>query len=403
MAEDALQEAMARAVRVWPLRGVPERPEAWIWTVARNALTDRLRRAARQIDLVDAETVARQGGAGHGGAAEPILEAPAMASPGPDLRAGLGDEDLAMLFLCAHPALATPTRVALTLKAVAGFGTEEIARAFLLSDATVAQRIVRAKRRVRAGELRLEMPPASALPGRRAAVLDVLYLVFAEGYARPGEPLGAELMEEAIRLAERLARHPAGASPELDALRALLWLQSSRQAARRDPQGRLLPLAEQDRTRWDRARIERGLRLLARAARGERISSYHLLAGIAACHAVAPRPEDTDWPRILRLYDDLVDASPDDQVLRLNRAVALAQVAGPKAALDELVEVEADPRGRRHPQLPALRAELLSELGRREEAARHFEEAARRAPGAAARAALEERAGRERGDSDAVP
>jgi RNA polymerase sigma-70 factor (ECF subfamily) len=435
LCEEAIQEAMSRAVRLWPIRGIPDRPEAWLWRVAGNCAIDQLRREAREgggargrpyadltVDLdadLDMDRYAAVGSSGSsGGPFDSFAAGGPNPGPGPagstTGQSGLEDEMLAMIFLCCHPAFSRAARAALTLKAVAGFGMAEIARAFLLPEATVAQRIVRAKRRIRAGEVGLEMPPPARLERRLDAVLDVIYLIFNEGYSRYGDrpegqsvsegkalptsvqpsalPFGRELIDEALRLAEILARHPAGQAPQVDALRALMLLQSSRLDARLDATGALVPLARQDRARWDRARIEAGLRLLGRAARGGRLTSFHLLAGIAACHATASAAGETDWPRILAFYDDLLRASPTDVVIRINRTVALSMVRGPAAALAELEDIERAARARRYAQLPAVRADLLERLGRPEAARAAFARAAAVAPSSAARRALRQRA-----------
>ncbi len=386
LAEEAIQEAMSRAVILWPVRGIPDRPEGWLWRVACNHAVDVLRIEAREgggrYDAARAHSAATEPGArpeSHRAIESLQVE-----------REGLEDEMLAMVFLCCHPAFSRPACVALTLEAVAGFGRAEIARAFLLPEATIAQRIVRAKRRIRAGEVALEMPSAELLEGWRAAVLDVIYLIFSEGYGRVGQGAiggivveetegfaadpstcasttsiasdGCDLIDEALRLIEMLSRHPAGSGPEVEALNALMLLQSSRSDARLDGAGRPVPLAEQDRSRWDPERIEAGMHLLARASRGRVVTSFHLQAGIAACHALASSYEETDWRRILALYDDLVSSSPGDVVLRINRLVALSMVDGPAAAMAELERLERDEMARRYPQLPTLRENLQGRL-----------------------------------------
>lgn len=421
LAEEAIGEAMCRAVRLWPLRGIPQQPEAWLWRVACNCAIDQLRRESREdggrlereLEADALLTGGRQAMRGEAG------DRPAEHALAVEAESGLGDEVLAMMFMCCHPAFSRATRAALTLQAVAGFGAAEIARAFLLPKATLAQRLVRAKRRIREGAVGLALPPPDRLEGRLDAVLDAIYLIFNEGYSRYGDepecrsgapdapgpgaagdrslgpaPFGRELIDEALRLAELLSRHPAGQAPQVDALLALMLFQSSRLEARLDDAtGALIPLAEQDRRRWDRRRIEAGLDRLSRAARGQRLSSFHLLAGIAACHATAPSAEATDWPRILGYYDALVETGGADPVLRANRAVALSMVEGPAPALAELEALEREPQSRRYAQLPALRAALLERLGEREAAAEAYARAADVAPSSAARQALLRRAG----------
>ena len=383
LAEDALQEAMARAVRIWPVRGIPDRPAAWLWRVAYRCAIDQLRRERKIVDGGEQSIEATQS-----------VEGLPSDDP-PDMP--VQDEVLAMMVMCCHPAFSRPTRTALTLKSVAGFGTPEIARAFLLPEATIAQRIVRAKRMIRAGEVRLEMPSAEQRWSRLGAVLDVVYLIFSEGYGRYGDvtdepseglPFGHELIAEAIRLGDIIASSPFGQTPQVDALRALMALQSSRLSARLDAGGALVPLAKQDRTLWDIRSIDKGLILLARASRGRRVTSFHLLAGIAACHATAEDEASTDWQRILQLYDDLLATSPSDVVIRINRAVALSRVEGARSALIDVDSIARDPRSERYPELIALKGDLLERLDRFDEARNAFGFAAEIATSSAARRAL---------------
>jgi len=381
LAETAVQEAFLRALRVWPLRGVPDRPDAWLYRTARNFALDVARREARFRDRED-------------GIAAELVPPPA----GDDTRfAGeLVDDRLRLMFLCCHPALSRPSRVTLTLKVAAGFGTAEIARAFRTTESTVAQRIVRAKRTLRERGAPFELPAGAELAGRMDAVLDVLYLVFSEGY-RPGsgdEDARRDLAAEAVRLVQLIRRHPAGRLPHVEALLALMLFQSSRLAARTDADGALLPIEEQDRARWDRRAIDEAVRALARSARGGRLSEYHLLAGISACHALAPDPAATDWERIVGLYDELVARNGGDLV-RLNRAVAVGRARGPAAALAVLGELAESPALQTCHYLPAARADALHRLGRDEEARAEWERAARLASNGAERIYLERRA---RGD-----
>ena len=377
LAEDAVQDALAAAVRTWPLRGVPRDPTAWLVRAARNAALDAVRRAER----LEAKT--------------PLLAAnPAPPSPDePGERDGdllLPDDQLALMLLCCHPALGRAEQVALTLKAVAGFGTEEIARAFLVPVPTMAQRIVRAKRRLR--QHAIDPLDSTGARARVPAVLDVLYLIFNEGYsyaAAGDQGLRVDVANEAVHLAELLAGHPIGDSPEAHALAALLLLQSSRLAARIDEHGAAVALPDQDRNRWDRGRIDRGLAHLATAGHGDRLSDLHLLAGIAACHAVAPSAEATDWDRIAGLYDELASRSTSTLV-RLNRAVALGQAQGPEAGLRLL----ADPALDAAPThlVAAARADCLERLGRTGEARATWLDAAANAPSDPERRAFARRA-----------
>ncbi|MEZ6186843.1 MAG: DUF6596 domain-containing protein [Planctomycetota bacterium] len=304
LAEEAASEAFARAARTWPLQGLPERPASWLYVVARNYAVDQLRRAAWLQERL------------------PALVAPA-ADPTP------ADETLELTFMCCHPALSRRDQVALTLKAVAGLGTAQLAAAFLVPEATLAQRLVRAKRRLLEVGAELSLPDPEALPARLGAVLDVLYLAYTAGHqAQDGgaEGLGASLVDEVRRLGEALLDRTETARPEVHALLALVLLGSARFPAR-IREGAFVPLAAQDRGAWDRARLDAGLAHLARADRGPTLSSFHLLAGIEACHALAPSVADTDWPRIVGLYDDLLQLAPSP-VLRLNRVVALHSPAG---------------------------------------------------------------------------
>jgi RNA polymerase sigma-70 factor, ECF subfamily len=346
LVEDVVQEALLRALRVWPFRGVPENPAAWLHVTARRLALDRLRREARL------ERAATQ--------ADELAAAPAP--PPPD--GALDDDQLALVFLGCHPELPREQRLALTLKVACGFGTAEIARAFLAQPATIAQRLVRAQRTIRERRLPLSLPPASELPARLDAVLEVLYLLFNEGYAaHAGEELvRRELCDEALRLVEALTRWPAGDRADTHALAALLQLQASRLPARADAAGDLVLLEHQDRTLWDRRAIARGFAHLQRAAEGPRLTSYHLQAAIAAQHAAAPDAARTDWPAILALYDELLalDASP---VVALHRAVALAEARGAAAGLQALEVVAGEPALRGYYLLHAVRAELLRRAG----------------------------------------
>jgi RNA polymerase sigma-70 factor (ECF subfamily) len=349
LAEDVVQETLLKALRQWPYRGIPDNPGAWIMRVAKNHALDILRR----------EHALR--GKQERIAALAALDDPA--TPTEILDCELRDDMLRMMFTCCHPTIGREARVALTLKTLGGFGVHELARAFLTHEATIAQRIVRAKRTIRAQRIPFAVPDADELPARLGSVLDVLYLLFNEGYsAHAGENLVRhDLCAEAIRLTSLLATHPAGDQPAVHALLALMLLQTARLPARTDAAGDLLLLDEQDRGLWDRTLIDRGLRELERSACGDELTEYHLQAGIAACHAVAPSYAATDWPRILADYDELValSASP---VVALNRAVALAMVAGPHAGLDALDQVGNLPGLAGYHLFHATRAELLRRI-----------------------------------------
>jgi RNA polymerase sigma-70 factor (ECF subfamily) len=286
------------------------------------------------------------------------------------------DDQLAMMFACCHPVLPAEARVALTLKSVGGFGVAEIARAFLTSEATIAQRLVRAKRRLVEARATLAVPAPAELPKRLGSVLQVIYLLFNEGYtAHQGEDLvRQDLCAEAIRLGSLLLTRPETAPPKVHALLALMLLQASRLPARQDAEGNLCLLAEQDRSLWDQGLLGAGLHHLERATMGDELTEYHLQAGIAACHASAPSYETTDWRQVLALYDQLVMVAPSP-VASLNRAIALAMVEGPETGLQALHALEANPALHSYYLLPATRADLLLRLGRKAEAATGYRDA----------------------------
>jgi RNA polymerase sigma-70 factor, ECF subfamily len=367
LAEEVVQDALVRAIEIWPHRGVPENPRAWLMQVARNRALDCLRREATQ---------ARKAGVL---AAEPTHAPAAMAPAAPadplDPAAPEADDSLVMILMCCHPALAREAQVALTLKTVGGFSVDEIARAFLLRPATVAQRLVRAKRLLRERRVVFELP-ARGLGARVDRALETIYLMFNEGYAATaGDDLvRSDLCGEAVRLAAILAEHPATSLPEVHALLALMLFQASRLPARCDAEGALVLLADQDRRLWDRALIGRALGHLERCATGKRATAYHLEAGIAACHAMAPSYAATDWTQILALYDDRLALAPSPVVV-LNRAVALSMVEGPRAGIAALAEVAADPRLRDYYLLPATLADLWLRCGERQAAAAHYRRA----------------------------
>ncbi len=346
LAEDVVQEALVRALELWPFEGVPENPRAWLIQVAKNRALDRLRR----------ETTL---------AAKLSTLAPAAAEQSP-LRP-FDDDEVAMLFLCAHPALAPEARLALTLKLGGGFGVREIARAFLAEESTIAQRLVRAKRQIREQGLTFEMPGDGELPERLESVLSVLYLIFNEGYGA----LRQDLCEEAIRMARLVVGHFT-ALPAAYALLALFLLQSSRFAARLDPSGILLLLEDQDRTKWDRDRIHEGLMFLDRSAAGNTITPYHLEAGIAAVHAIAPDVSSTNWTEVIELYDQLYELKPSP-VVALNRAVALARVEGPRAAISEIERIA--PGLQRYYLTHAALGAFWRDLEEEEKARDHFKQA----------------------------
>jgi RNA polymerase sigma-70 factor (ECF subfamily) len=295
-----------------------------------------------------------------------------------------------MMFMCCHPALPPPARVALTLKTVGGFSVDEIAAAFLAEPETIAQRLVRAKRQIREQAISIEIPPEGEIGARLDSVLEVLYLLFNEGYSAHGGPnlTRAELCGEAIRLGEILGANSATDLPAVHALLALMLLQASRLPARVDETGDLLLLAEQDRSAWDRALIARGLGHLERAASGDRITAYHVEAAIAATHAVADDEASTDWVGIVRHYDDLLELKPSP-VVELNRAIALAKAEGTAAGIEALERIEGDAALARYYLLPAALGRLWLEAGEPERAARYYEEALTRPTSAPERRFLE--------------
>ena len=362
-AEDVVQEAFAQALDHWPARGIPDRPGAWLLTAARHRALDRLRRARRANARADA--LAYEAGLGARD------ERPEVVDP-----ESIPDDRLRLIFTCCHPALSAESRVALTLRLVGGLSTVEIARAFLVPEPTIAQRLVRAKRTIRARGLVYEVPQGEELATRLPAVLAVVYLIFNEGYAaHSGDALVRDdLCAEALRLGGMLVELMPGEAEALGLL-ALMELQASRAAARADADGNLVLLADQDRARWDRARIGRGLACLERAGPVERAGPYQLQAAIAACHARAASWEATEWPRIVGLYATLA-AVATSPVVELNRAAAIGMAEGPAAGLAALDRMDATALSTYH-LFPAARADFLRRLGRAAEAAAEYRAALR--------------------------
>jgi len=363
--EDAVQEALLAAAAQWPVQGWPDSPKAWLVTVASRRLTDQLRRNAarrRREEAEAARTPPPLDGADFGDAGSP----PAR------------DDTLTLLFLCCHPALSPASQVALTLRAVGGLSTAEIAGAFLVPEATMAQRISRAKQRIKAAGATFELPPRAEHARRLGVVVHVLYLIFNEGYtATSGTQLvRAELTAEAIRLARQLHRVVPG-NNEVAGLLALMLLTDARRAARTAPDGSLVPLSEQDRTLWNADAIAEGVDLVTRALSTGPLGPYQLQAAIAAVHDEAPTAEATDWPQILALYALLERVAPNPMAT-LNRAVALAMVQGPAAGLAVLDTLSTDDRIAASHHLLSVRAHLLEMAGDHDAARAGYREAARR-------------------------
>ncbi len=381
LAEELAQEAFIAALEQWPESGVPDNPGAWLMAVAKHRAIDRLRRAGvhdrttREL----AREIERRG-----------------EYDNPDLAAAIDDpfddDLLRLIFTACHPVLSTDARVALTLRLLGGLTTTEIGRAYLVSEATVAQRIVRGKRTLAAARVPFEIPERQELAGRLVSVLEVIYLVFNEGYAATaGERwLRPELLEEALRLGRILAELlPAEA--EVHGLVALMELQASRARARVGPGGAPVLLLDQDRSRWNWMLVERGLAALERAYRtGGALGPYTMQAPIAACHARARAAEDTDWERIVALYDGLAQLMPSP-VVELNRAVAIGMACGPAAALELVDAISEEPELREYHLLPTVRGDLLERLGRKAEARREFQRAAAMTGNMRERAVLLER------------
>ena len=383
LAEDLAQDALVAALEQWPESGVPDNPGAWLMATAKHRAIDHLRRnkvRERKHEEVGRDLETRQ------------------ESPEPDLDAAIddpvGDDLLRLMFISCHPVLATEARIALTLRLLGGLTTDEIARGFLVPVATIAQRIVRAKRTLAEARVPFEVPRRSELPGRVSSVLEVIYLIFNEGYAATAgdEWMRPALCEDALRLG-RIVAELVPHDAEVHGLVGLMEIQASRARARIGPAGEPILLLEQDRGRWDQLLIRRGLAALERAAQlGGSLGPYALQAAIAACHARALSPEETDWTRITALYDALAQLTPSP-VVELNRAVAYGMAFGPAAGLEIVDSVTSEPQLAGYHLLPTVRGDLLEKLGRIDEARTDFERAASLTRNARERALLLERAG----------
>ena len=368
LAEEVVQEALLKALQQWPYSGIPQNPGGWLFRVARNGALDVLRRnaafdaRAHEITL-ELERSSDRDLDGAARSAEAINDA-------------IADDELRMVFMCCHPSLPPDARVALSLKTVGGFSVAEIARAFLVTEPTIAQRLVRAKRVLREQRIGLDLPHGSDLNARTESVLEVIYLLFNAGYnAHAGEDLiRQELCGEALRLGRLVAQSAQASGPAAHALAALMAFQAARLPARVDRHGEMVLLEDQDRSLWDRGLVALGFAHLERSAEGPVMTPYHAQAAIAAVHAGAERAESTDWTRILSLYDDLVRLSPSP-VIHLNRAVALSRVAGPAAALAALAPLANDPALANYYLLPSVTARLLAELGDTERAILSYRQA----------------------------
>jgi RNA polymerase sigma factor (sigma-70 family) len=390
LCEDAVQEALLAAAVQWPGAGIPERPRGWLVTVASRRLTDQVRGDSarrRREEAVAARAPADE-----------------LVAPGPDADLpAAGDDTLTLLFLCCHPALSPASQVALTLRAVGGLTTAQVARAFLVPEATMAQRISRAKQTIRAAGARFAMPPASERAERLRVVLQVLYLIFNEGYAASSGPdlQRADLTTEAIRLARELHRLLPD-DGEVAGLLALMLLTDARRRARTRPDGSLVPLAEQDRSRWDAKAIAEGVALVTATLARAPLGPYQLQAAIAAVHDEAARAADTDWPQILVLYE-LLDQVAPSPVVTLNHAVAVAMVRGPGAGLELLATLDGDDRLVGHHRLDAVRAHLLELAGDPAAARERYRRAARNTTSLPEQRYLESRAARLGPDAEDAP
>ncbi len=360
-AEECVQDAYVAALDAWARQGVPRNPAAWLTTAARRRALDLLRRDRTLRSKLPL-----------------LMVGESAAEPAPDRdddAAQIADDRLRLIFTCCHPALAREAQVALTLRLVCGLSTAEIAQAFVVSETTMAARVTRAKKKISAARIAYRVPAPAELPDRLDAVLTVVHLLYTTGHTAPDGPdlVRADLVERAIGLA-RMLRELMPDEPEVRGLLALLLVTNARRSTRTDPQGNLLLLEDQDRTRWDQPAIAEGTALVLEALRGGRPGRFALQSAIAAVHAEAPAYAETDWPQLLELYDALLRAWPSP-VVALNRAVVIAMINGPAAALDEIARIEQDGRLGGYRYLPATKADLLRRLGRNADARRAYQNA----------------------------
>ena len=358
--EDAVQEALVRALQTWPYRGVPDNAAAWLTQAARNVMLDHLRREQRWQKREEGIAAEHERWSGNAD------DAPANDEP-------IHDDTLRLIFICCHPQLSAEAQVALALRTLCGFSPAEIAAAYLTSEAAISKRLVRARQRIRELELPFELPKPNDLPERLDSVLATLYLLFNEGYkASSGDQLvRQDLCREAIRLTRILLENQDCATPRAHALLALMLLNAARLDARTDDAGNLLRLHEQDRAAWDAAMIGEGISQLAASAQGAKISALHIEAGIAACHSTAPSAADTDWPRIVSLYQQLQEIAPSP-LATLNRAIAIGRASGARAGLEALNEVSGLDN---YHLLHAARGTFAAECGEKAAAIVHFRQA----------------------------
>lgn len=371
LAEDVVQDTLLAALSIWNYKGIPQNPAAWLYTVAKNKALNIIRREKYQRKFT-----ARAAG---------LLQSERTSLPAPEncfAEKEIADDQLRMMFTCCHPAISPDAQIALILKTLCGFSIPEIARAFLCTEDTMTKRLVRARQKIRETEIPFEMPEGTDLRPRTEAVLQAIYLLFNEGYsASTGHDLiRYELCEEAIRLAEMMAVHPALADKaDIHALLALMLFNASRFYSRLDPEGNILPMSGQDRSKWNGELIRKGFFYIGKSPPPGKISTYHVLAAISAQHCVSPDFASTDWPCILFLYDSLLEIDPSP-VVRLNRTIALARVKGPLAALDELEKIKQDDALQTYYLFHAAEGEFYMEMHRFEEAARCIRSAIDLAP-----------------------